>query len=68
MKKRDKYFRNGLLNENKVHFIRKIAEIIKNNKGQNFKLSHDEIIEVYEQAIELKKINESVRNTNRVKL
>ena len=53
MRKRDLYFKNGLLNENKVHMIKKIAEIIKSNNGTSFKLSADKCIEVYEESVEI---------------
>jgi hypothetical protein len=41
MRKRDIYYKNGLLNENKVHMIKKIAEIVKDNKGTSSKLNVD---------------------------
>jgi hypothetical protein len=53
MRQRDLYYKNGLLNENKVHLIKRIAETVKNNKGTSFKLNSDQCIEVYEEAIEI---------------
>lgn len=44
MKKNDKLFRNGLLNENRILMIKKIADLIKNNKGKTASLNYDEII------------------------
>ena len=53
MRKRDLFFKNGILNENKVHLIKKIAEIVKNNKGTSFKLSSEQCVEIYEESIEV---------------
>lgn len=60
MRKRDLYFKNGLLNENKVYLIKKIAEIVKNNKATTFKLNSSQCIEVYEESKEIQTIAEQV--------
>lgn len=62
MKKRERFFRNGLLNENRIHLIKKIADMVKENTIKKIPhLSFDQLIQVYEETVELKKINEEVR-------
>ena len=56
MKKRERFFKNGVLNENKVHLIKKIAELVKDNKGSTCKLSSEQVMEMYEESVEFKNI------------
>lgn len=59
MRKREQIFKNGMLNENRMLMLKKIAEIVSGNQGKCI-LSQDQIISVYEEVVELKSINELV--------
>lgn len=53
---REQYYSNGIMNENKIHIIRKIIEtFVKENKADKKKsaFTTSQLIDVYEQVVEI---------------
>jgi hypothetical protein len=59
MTKLEKYFKNGILTENRNIIIKALINSLIANK-MNPKLSNDQIIEVYEQTREVSDFNEQL--------
>jgi len=67
MKQKERFFRNGILNENRLHMIKKIAEVVKQNKIKIFYLGSEQVIDVYEECTEIKNINEKLAKKSTVR-
>lgn len=66
MTKSEKYFKNGILTENRNIIIKALINSLIANK-MNPKLSNDQIIEVYEQTLEISDFNEQLAKKTSVK-
>jgi hypothetical protein len=53
MTKSDKFFKNGLLTENRQVLIRQIVHALIKQNLQPSKLTDDQLIEIYESTVEL---------------
>ncbi|CDW85549.1 dnaj-like sec63 [Stylonychia lemnae] len=60
MKRRERFHKNGLQNENRIRMLQKISEIVKSSGGR-FNLTDDQILSVYEEIVEIQQINEKVK-------
>lgn len=66
MTKSEKYFKNGILTENRNIIIKALINSLIANK-MNPKLTNDQIIEVYEQTLEVSDFNEQLAKKTSVK-
>lgn len=58
------FFKNGMSNDSRNLMIARIVDIyINQNKAQTCKFTDAQIIEVYEQSLELKTLNDEVSGT-----
>ena len=62
MRKSERYFRNGILQVNRLSMIKKIAEAVKDNTIKKAEgLTAEQVINVYEETEEMRAINDKVR-------
>eukprot|EP00347_Sterkiella_histriomuscorum_P016782 403351874 len=66
MRQRERVHRNGLMNENRIIIIKKIAQLATINEGR-CQFTQENMIQIYEEAIELQQINELLNKKTTVK-